>query len=124
MGFVIRTAVTAASLWVADYFLEGITFVPPAYTGDAQQNYWIALAISALVLGVLNGLVRPVLFVLSLPITFLTLGLFVLVLNGLMLVILALLPFTGFQVDGLFSAIAGALIISLVSFVLNQVIPG
>lgn len=123
MGFLVRTFVTAASLWVADYFLQGIFFEPPQFTADAQSNYWLALGVSAIALGALNAVVRPVLFMLSLPITCLTLGLFIVVLNGLILVILAWLPFTGFRVDGILSAIIGAAIISLTSFLLNRVVP-
>ena len=124
MSFAIRTLVTAASLFVADWLLGGIHFEPPGYTGDAQTNYLIALALAAIVLGVLNAFVRPVLFFLSLPITCVTLGLFILVLNGLMLVLLALIPFVGFRVDDLLAAIVGGLVVSLVSFVLNRVVPG
>lgn len=124
MGFLIRTAVTAASLWAADYLIPGIGFAPTDYTADAQTNYLIALALAAIVLGLLNALVRPVLLFLSLPITCMTLGLFIVVINGLMLVLLALVPFTGFQVDGFFSAMVGAAIVSVVSFVLNRVVPG
>lgn len=123
MGFLVRTLVTALSLWAADYFLEGIAFASPGYTADPQLNYAIALALGAVTLGVLNAIVRPILFMLSLPITCLTLGLFILVLNGLILVILSLVPFVGFQVDGLFSAIVGALVVSVVSFLLNRVVP-
>jgi putative membrane protein len=122
MGFVLGMLVAAASLWAADYFLAGVFFEPPAFTADPQANYWISVALSAVVLGVLNTFVRPILFMLSLPITCLTLGLFILVLNGLMLVILSVLPL-GFRVDGLFSAIVGSLIISVTSFVLNRVLP-
>jgi putative membrane protein len=123
MGFVIRTLVTAASLWVATQLVPGLTFRPPAWTADPQTNYLIAVVISAAALGLLNAFVRPILFVLSLPITCMTLGFFVLVVNGLMLVLLSLLPL-GFQVDGIFSAVVGALIVSVVSFILNRVVPG
>lgn len=123
MGFLVTTLVTAASLWVADYFLPGIFFEPPAYTADAQTNYWIALGLGAIVLGLLNAVVKPILFMLSLPITCLTLGLFILVLNGLILVILSLIPFVGFRVDGILSAIVGAAVVSLTSFLLNRVVP-
>jgi len=123
MGILVTTLVTAASLWAADYFLGGIFFEPPAYTADAQTNYVVALTLGAFVLGLLNAVVKPILFMLSLPITCLTLGLFILVLNGLILVILSLVPFVGFRVDGLISAILGALIVSVTSFLLNRVVP-
>lgn len=122
MGMILGTLVAAASLWAADYFLAGVSFEPPGFTADPNANYWISVTLSALVLGVLNTFVRPILFMLSLPITCLTLGLFILVLNGLMLVILSLLPL-GFRVDGLLSAIIGSLIVSVTSFVLNRILP-
>ncbi len=83
----------------------------------------VALVIAAGALGLINAVVRPILLLLSLPITCITLGLFVLVVNGLMLVVLSWLPL-GFTVDGLFSAVVGSLIVSVVSFFLNQVVPG
>ncbi|MBI2324324.1 MAG: phage holin family protein [Chloroflexi bacterium] len=123
MGFLLRMIAAAASLGIADYLLEGIRFDPPAYTADAQTNYLLALGVAAIVLGVLNAIVRPILLLLSMPITCATLGLFVLVVNGLMLLILSWLPL-GFHVSDLLQAIIGALIVSVVSFFLNRVVPG
>jgi putative membrane protein len=123
VGFAIRTLVTAASLWAAMQIVPGLSIHPPAYTGTPQTDYVLALLISALALGILNAFVRPLLLLLSLPITCMTLGLFVVVVNGLMIVVLTWLPF-GMHVDGFFSAIVGALIVSVVSFVLNRLVPG
>lgn len=123
MGFLLRMLVTAASLGIADYLLEGIRFDPPSYTADAQTNYLLALGIAAIVLGILNAIVRPILLLLSMPITCATLGLFVLVVNGLMLLILSWLPL-GFRVSDILAAIIGALIVGVVSFFLNRVVPG
>lgn len=123
MGFLLRMIVTAASLGIADYVLEGIRFDPPSYTADAQTNYLLALGIAAIVLGILNAIVRPILLLLSMPITCATLGLFVLVVNGLMLLILSWLPL-GFRVSDIVAAIIGALIVGIVSFFLNRVVPG
>lgn len=119
MGFLVRTIVTAASLWVATQLVPGAAIVPPA-----GQDYLTALAVSAIALGLLNAIVRPVIFVLSLPITCLTLGLFIVVLNGLMLVLLTLVPFTGFHVEGLVSATLAGIVVSVTSFVLNRSVPG
>lgn len=119
MGFLVRTIVTAASLWVATQFVPGISISPPPGT-----DYLVALGISALVLGLLNAVVKPIILLLSLPITCVTLGLFIVVINGIMLVLLTLFPFTGFHVDGLLSAVAGGIVVSLTSFLLNQFIPG
>ncbi len=119
MGFLVRTVVTAASLWVATQLVPGVSIQP-----QPGMDYLVALAISAVVLGLLNAVVRPILFMLSLPVTCLTLGLFIVVLNGLMLVILALFPFTGFHVDGLFSAVVAGIVVSVTSFLLNRFVPG
>lgn len=122
MSFILGIVIATASLWIADVLVGGISFEPLALTGDPQVNYWLTVAISAVVLGLLNAVIRPILVMLTLPITCLTLGLFIVVLNGLMLVILSLLP-VGFRVDGLISAIVGALIVSVTGFVLNRVVP-
>lgn len=124
MPFLIRTVVTAASLALAAYLLPGIDIDPPAYGFGQEGDQISALLLSAVALGVLNAFVRPVLIVLSLPITILTLGLFILVINGLMLFVLGLIPFLGFRVSDLLSAIIGGLVVSVVSLVLNSVIRG
>jgi putative membrane protein len=81
---------------------------------------WVTLAIAAAVLGLLNAIVRPVLFVLTLPITVLTLGLFLLVLNAIMLELTDwLVP--GFEVNGFGWAIVGALVLSIVSLVTDRI---
>ena len=123
MTFLLRTFVTAASLWVATQLVPGIRIGPAGFVADPQTDYVVALLISAIALGLLNAVVKPILLMLSLPITCATLGLFIVVVNGLMLVILSLLP-VGFHVDNIFSAIVGALIVSLTSFVLHRVVPG
>jgi Predicted membrane protein len=92
------------------------TFVPDI----TVENIWSALW-AALVLGLVNTFVRPVLMLLSLPLIVATLGLFLLVINALMLLLAsALLP--GFEVKGFFTAIFGAALISLVSFILGLVL--
>ena len=78
--------------------------------------------VAALVLGFINTLVRPVLTLLTLPITLLTLGIFYLVLNGLLFWLAsALLP--GFQVDGFVSAMVGAILYGVIAWVLSALIP-
>ncbi len=80
----------------------------------------VTLAIAALVLGLLNALLRPILFILTLPLTIVTFGLFLLVLNAVMLELTAwLVP--GFRVDNFTSAVLGALILAIISFVTNRV---
>ena len=111
-GFLLRLLITALGLWVADQLLPGIAF---ASTG--------ALIVSALVLGFVNALIRPVIFILTLPLTILTLGLFILIVNGISLALVAwLVP--GFHVAGLWSATWGAIIVSLTSWVASHFVGG
>ena len=81
---------------------------------------WVSLAIAAAVLGLLNAIVRPILWFITLPITILTLGLFLLILNAVMLELTAwLVP--GFGIDGFGWAILGALVLSLISLVTDRI---
>jgi len=101
--FLIHWLVIALALWVTAYILPGVNV-------DSYQ----ALAIAAVVLGLVNALIRPVLTILTLPITILTLGLFYLVVNGLSFMLAArLVP--GFQVDGFWWSVLGALLVSIIS---------
>lgn len=111
-GFLLRLVITALGLWVADQLLPSIAFTS---TG--------ALIVSALVLGFVNALIRPVIFILTLPLTILTLGLFILIVNGISLALVAwLVP--GFHVAGLWSATWGAVIVSLTSWVASHFVGG
>ncbi|MDP9194105.1 MAG: phage holin family protein [Acidobacteriota bacterium] len=81
---------------------------------------WVSLAIAAAVLGLLNAIVRPILFVLTLPITVVTVGLFLLILNAIMLELTAwLVP--GFDIDGFWWAVVGALVLSIISLVTSRI---
>lgn len=111
-GFLIRLVITALGLWVADLLLPGI-----AFTGTG------ALIVSALLLGIVNAVIRPILLILTFPLTVLTLGLFILVVNGISLALVAGL-IGGFQVGGLFSATIGAIIVSLVSWAASAFVGG
>jgi putative membrane protein len=83
----------------------------------------LPLVLAALVLGIVNTLVRPILFFLTLPITCLTLGLFYLVINGIAFGLTAwLVP--GFEVEGFLPAVVGALCVSVLSWVMGLVAPG
>ena len=106
-GFVIRTLVTAGALWVA------VAIVPGLAARDMG-----ALLIAAIVLGLVNAIVRPVAVILSIPLTILTLGLFLLVVNaGMLALVAALVP--SFTVAGFWSALFGAIVVSLVSGLIN-----
>ena len=107
ISLLIRWLINTGSLFVADYFIDGI-----------HVESMVTLVIAALVLGLLNAIVRPVLFWLTLPLTILTLGLFLLVLNGIVLALTAwLVP--GFGIDTFGSAVLGALILSIIGFFTN-----
>ena len=101
--FLIHWLVIALALWVTAYILPGV------HVGSTQ-----ALAIAAIVLGLVNALIRPILTILTLPITILTLGLFYLVVNGCTF-LLASKMVPGFQVDGFWWAVLGALVVSIIS---------
>jgi putative membrane protein len=104
MRFLVHWLVTGIALWVTAYILPGVVV-----------SSWQSLAIAAIVLGLLNALVRPLLVLLTLPITVLTLGLFYLVINGLVFLLAAkLVP--GFEVSGFWWAVLGAFVVSLVSW--------
>lgn len=104
-GFILRSLITILGLWLATELLGGV-----AIRGTGS------FIIAAILLALVNATVRPVLFLLTLPLTIVTLGLFILVLNGLMFALVAaVLP--GFQVAGLGSSILGAIIVSLTSIV-------
>lgn len=108
VGFLIHWVVLAIALWVAAYVVSGV-----------HVGSWGALAIGALILGFVNATVRPVLTILTLPITILTLGLFYLVVNAMAFgLAAALVP--GFSVDSAGSAILGALVASLVSWFIGM----
>lgn len=113
MNPLLRLLVNAAALWAATQLVSGIS-----YTGD-----WPFFFVVALVFGVLNLLVKPILFLLTLPFFLITLGLFTLVLNAGMLWLTSTLSESlglGFRVDGFWAAFWGALVVSLVSFALSM----
>lgn len=109
--FLWRWAITAAAVAVATWIVPGIQASPP-------HPVWSVLVV-ALVLGLINAFIRPVLYALSCGLIILTLGLFTLVLNGLMLWLASYITSDGigleFHVDGFWTAVLGALIISVVS---------
>jgi putative membrane protein len=116
MRFLIRLLVNAAALWVATRIVAGVTF-----TGEVPY-----LLLVALVFGLLNALVRPVLKLLTCPLLILTLGLFTFVINAFILWMTSALSdklHIGFHVAGFWSAFWGALVITIVSIVLSLLIP-
>ncbi len=123
MRFLVRTAITAIALLVAAQLLAPkIDFTPPDYGFGPEANRFLSVLFSAIGLGVLNALVRPILKAISLPITCLSLGLFILVINGVVLWLAGQIGFLGLHVADIGSAIVGALVVGVVSFVLNLVV--
>ena len=112
MGFIIAVLVNAAALWAAVQVIEGL-----AFSGEWYQ--WLILA---LIFGVVNAIVKPVLKLLTLPITVITLGLFLLVLNAVMLYLTSWLAGQiglTFTVSGFLDAVLGGIVIALVGMALN-----
>lgn len=103
LGILLRTLITGLGIWLAAYLVPGVS---ASSTG--------ALVWAAIVLGLINAFVRPVLVVLTFPFTILTLGLFLLILNAGMLNLAGWLV-DGFDVVGFWSAVFGAIVVSLVS---------
>lgn len=105
-GFLIRAAVVAIGLWLASKM------------GLIAFSSTETLIAAALLLGVVNAFVRPIIIILTLPITLLTLGLFLLVINALMILLVAwLVP--GFMVAGFWPALGAAIVVSLTSWVMS-----
>jgi len=104
-GFILRGLIAALGLWAATEILDGFTIDSP-----------MTLVLAGLLLGVVNAIVRPFALLLSLPALLLSLGLFLIVVNAAMLGLVALM-LPGFKIDGFWTAVGGALIVSLVSWV-------
>ncbi len=110
-GFLIQWGITALSLWVASLVFNGIRFASTS-----------SLIVSALLLGFVNAVLWPLLVVLTLPLTLLTLGFFLLVINALLLLLVAkLVP--GFTISGFWTAFFASLFISIFSLFLNSLMP-
>jgi putative membrane protein len=105
------------------WILSAIALLVVAYLyPGVQVQDWKAAAVAALVLGLVNALVKPILIILTLPVTILTLGLFLLVINALCFWLVAnLVP--GFHVTGFWAAMLGAILYSLITWALSQLLP-
>ena len=110
-GFFIQWGITAISLWVASLLFNGIRFSSSS-----------ALVISALLLGFANAVLRPLLVILTLPLTLLSLGFFLLVINALMLLLVAKIV-SGFKISGFWTAFFASLFISILSMALGSLAP-
>jgi len=119
MDRVIQLLINAGALYVAVLIVDGLDF-----SFDSEQA-WLKFVVVALIFGLVNTFVKPILKLLTLPITMITLGLFLLVINALMLLLTGWISDQldlGFVVDGFFPALLGAIVISIVGFLLSMVI--
>lgn len=121
MAFFVRLVVNAVAIWLTSLWVSGIT-VTQAETPGGQV---VVILVIALVFGLVNAIIKPVVQILSIPFYILTLGLFTLVVNALMLMLTSwITEFTqwGLTVDGFWTAVWGALLISVISWLLSLVI--
>ncbi|MBB1244156.1 MULTISPECIES: phage holin family protein [Streptomyces] len=121
MSFLIKTIANAVALAVAVWLLSDITL-----TGDTTGDKTITLILVALLFGLVNLVVKPIAKLLSLPVLVLTLGLFALVINALMLLLTSWLADKldiGFHVEGFGTALLGGLIVAIVSWAMELVLP-
>jgi putative membrane protein len=110
MRFLLRTLLNGIAIVVAAWFIPGVQLtgiVPALFAG--------------VLLGFVNALIRPILLLLTLPFTLLTLGLFIFVVNAICFALTAALV-PGFEISGFFAAFFGAIVVSLVSWVLNAIL--
>jgi putative membrane protein len=111
-GFFYRLVITALGLWAAATIVPGV-----------HIDGWGNLVVAALLLGIVNAVIRPVILILTLPLTVLTLGLFILVVNGFSLVLVAwVMP--GFTLAGLGAAILGSIVVGLTSWLGSAFVGG
>jgi putative membrane protein len=117
MRLIVRWIISALALFVAAWLVPGIR---------VDGGGWVVYAVMAVVLGLVNALVRPLLVLLSCPLIILTLGLFVLVINALTLWLASSIAVNwlgvGFYVDGFWPALLGSLIVTVVTVVLSHVV--
>lgn len=112
MFFIIRFIINVVAILIISYLFPKMIWV---------DGFWSAL-VTAFLLGIVNTLIRPILVFFTLPLTILTLGLFLLVINGLMLWLVSALV-SGFHVSGFWGALFGSILISIVSWILSRFLP-
>ncbi|MFJ6212016.1 phage holin family protein [Streptomyces sp. NPDC092296] len=119
-SFVLKTLINAAAIWVAALIVDGITL-----SGGSTGHKVLTVILVALVFGVVNWLIKPIVKLLSLPLFILTLGLITFVINALMLWLTSWASDRlnlDFHVQGFWAALLGALIISIISWGLSLVL--
>jgi putative membrane protein len=121
IAWILRLVANACGLAVAAWLLSGITI-----GGQSDREEFLTLVFVALIFGVVNSFVRPIVAFLSLPLYVLTLGLFYFVVNALMLMLTSWLADqidVAFHVDGFWTAVVGGVIIAIVSWGVNMILP-
>ena len=112
MFFILRLIINMVAILIVSYLFPKMIWV----------DSFLAALVAAFLLGVVNTILRPILVFLTLPITLVTLGLFLLIINGLMLWLVSTLV-RGFYVSGFWGAVLGSILISLVSWILSRFLP-
>ena len=119
MDRVIQVLINAAALYVAQLLVEGVDF------DFSQEGAWWQFLLVALIFGLVNTFLKPVLRILTLPITMVTLGLFLVVINAFLLWLTGVISeqlALGLEVDGFLPALLGAIVISIVGLLLSMVV--
>lgn len=112
MIFIARLLINMISILIISYLLPKVIWV----------DGLMAALVAAFLLGIVNAILRPILVFFTLPLTILTFGLFLLVINGLMLLLVAAFV-KGFHVNGFWGAVFGSILISIVSWILSRLLP-
>lgn len=110
MGFLVRAAIVAIGLWLSTKLFSGLQFASPG-----------VLIAAALLLGLVNAVIRPIAIILTFPLTLVTLGLFLLVVNAAMMGLVALM-LDGFAIAGFWTAIGASVVVSITSWVASGLI--
>ena len=122
MGLILHAVVTAIAIAIAALLVPGIHWGLVDY-GLGEPGKYLSLLVTAIALGIVNAFIKPILVLISMPLTCATLGLFMFVINALLLWLVGQFPQTlGFTVDGFIPALLGSIVISLVSFLLSKVV--
>ncbi len=112
MFFIVRLIINMVAILIISYLFPRMIWV----------DGFLAALVAAFLLGIVNTILRPILVLLTLPLTMVTLGLFLLVINGLMLWFISALV-RGFHVSGFWGAVVGSILISIVSWILSRFLP-
>ena len=123
MAFLVRVLINGVAIWLATLILHGLSIVG----GDTGWQQLVIILLIALVFGIVNAIVKPIVAILSIPLYILTLGLFTIVVNALMLMLTAWITEAtdwGLRIDNFGVACWAGIIIAIVSLVLSVLIPG